>query len=386
MFPRSRQAQISVLIGLTATMAPTIGPTLGGWLTQVLSWHWLFLINVPVGLLVATCVFRLVNIDRPDHSLRHSFDLFGLALMAAFLGSLEYVLEDGQKNDWFSDDSILTLSVVAVVCGGAFFWRMLTRPDPLVDLRAFTNVNFAFGSLFSLVIGIGLYGAVFVVPVFLARVRGFDSLEIGRIMAITGVMMFVSAPLAGKLSKLMDLRAMLAFGLITFGVSVWWLAHLTSESSFWELLLPQGLRGFSMMFLFLPVNTLALGTMAPHQLKNASGLYNLMRNLGGAIGLAVINTIAARRDAAHLLHLQEQVNWARPGATQYLHQMTQALTPDFGPAAPTAALAQVAALAQREALTLTYNDVLLLMAGVFFLAVPLVLLLAKPKAAPSGAH
>jgi DHA2 family multidrug resistance protein len=386
MFPRSRQAQISVLIGLTATMAPTIGPTLGGWLTQALSWHWLFLINVPVGLLVAGSVFRLVHIDRPDHSLRHSFDLFGLMLMAAFLGSVEYVLEDGQKNDWFSDTSILTLTVVGTLAGTLFFWRMLTRPNPLVDLRAFTNINFAFGSLFSLVIGVGLYGAVYVVPVFLARVRGFDSLEIGRIMAITGVMMFISAPVAGKLSKLMDLRAMLAFGLITFGVSVWWLAHLTSESAYWELLLPQGLRGFSMMFLFLPVNTLALGTMAPHELKNASGLYNLMRNLGGAIGLALITTITVQRDAAHVLHLQEQVNWARPGATQFLHGLTQALTPEFGVAAPKAALAQVALLVQREALTLTYNDVLMLMAGVFFLAVPLVLLLAKPKAAVTGAH
>lgn len=386
MFPPQRRAQISVLIGLTATMAPTIGPTLGGWLTQTLSWHWLFLINVPVGLLVATLVFTFTHIDHPDHSLRRSFDLFGLALMATFLGALEYVLEDGEKNGWFEDQTILTLAVVAAVAGGLFFWRMLTRRDPLVDLRAFLNVNFAFGSLFSLIIGVGLYGAVYVVPVFLARVRGFDSLEIGRIMAITGLMMFLSAPIAGRLSKSMDLRSMLAMGLIMFGVSVWWLAHLTSQSSFWELLLPQGLRGFSMMFLFLPVNTLALGTMAPHQLKNASGLYNLMRNLGGAIGLALINTIATQRDAAHVLHLQEQVTWSRPGAMQFLHNLTQAMTPDFGPAARTAALAQVSQIVQREALTLSYNDVLLLMAGLFFLAVPLVLLLAKPKAMVTEAH
>ncbi|MBN8890086.1 MAG: MFS transporter [Rhodospirillales bacterium 70-18] len=386
MFPASRRAQISVLIGLTATMAPTIGPTLGGWLTQALSWHWLFLINVPVGLLVATSVFTFVHIDRPDHSLRRNFDLFGLVLMAGFLGCLEYVLEDGEKDGWFQDSTIVRLSLIAAVCATLFFWRMLTRRDPLVDLRAFTNVNFAFGSLFSLVIGVGLYGAVYVVPVFLARVRGFDSLEIGRIMFITGLMMFVSAPIAGRLSKVMDLRWMLAMGLVMFGVSVWWLAHLTNQSSFWEMLLPQGLRGFSMMFLFLPVNTLALGTMAPQQLKNASGLYNLMRNLGGAIGLALINTIATQRDAAHVLHLQEQVNWARPGATRFIDNLTHAMTASKGVEAHIAALARVSALVHREALVLSYNDVLLLMAGLFFLAVPLTLLLAKPKAVVTDAH
>jgi DHA2 family multidrug resistance protein len=327
-----------------------------------------------------------VHIDRPDHSLRHSFDMFGLMLMAMFLGALEYVLEDGEKDGWFEDRTIVTLSLIAAVSGGLFFWRMLNRRDPLVDLRAFTNINFAFGSLFSLIIGVGLYGAVYVVPVFLARVRGFDSLEIGRIMAITGLMMFLSAPIAGRLSKFMDLRSMLAMGLVMFGISVWWLAHLTSQSSFWELLMPQGLRGFSMMFLFLPVNTLALGTMAPHQLKNASGLYNLMRNLGGAIGLAIINTVTTQRDAAHVLHLQEQVNWARPGAMQFVNKLTQAMTPDLGPAAHIAALARISAIVHREALTLSYNDVLLLMAGVFFLAVPLTLLLAKPKAMVTDAH
>jgi len=223
MFPASRRAQISVLIGLTATMAPTIGPTLGGWLTQALSWHWLFLINVPVGLLVATSVFTFVHIDRPDHSLRRNFDLFGLVLMAGFLGCLEYVLEDGEKDGWFQDSTIVRLSLIAAVCATLFFWRMLTRRDPLVDLRAFTNVNFAFGSLFSLVIGVGLYGAVYVVPVFLARVRGFDSLEIGRIMFITGLMMFVSALIAGFAGMLYVLAAEFAsptFMDLTFSITM----------------------------------------------------------------------------------------------------------------------------------------------------------------------
>ena len=387
LFPGAKRAGISVLIGLTATLAPTIGPTLGGWLTQQLSWHWLFLINVPVGALVAFNVWTFLDIDRPNPGLARSFDAVGLVLMAAFLGCLEYVLEEGNRNDWFSDPVVFDLAVVAAVAGGFFFWRMLTRPDPLVDLKAFRNANFAFGCLFSFVVGIGLYGSVYVIPLFLGRVRGYDSLQIGETMFVTGLTMFAAAPIAGKLARKMDMRRMLAGGLIGFGTSVWWLAHLNNQSAFWDLLGPQALRGGSMMFVMLPVNQLALGTLPPAQLKNAAGLYNLMRNLGGAIGLALINTVATARLAVHTLHLDEQVTWSRPAAMQSLAGMTQAFTPGAESRAHLISLARMAQMVQRESLTLTYNDVFLLMSLCFAAAVPLTLLLKKPKpAAPSEAH
>ena len=327
MFQGPKRAQISVLIGLTATLAPTIGPTLGGWLTQELSWHWLFLINVPVGLIVAFNVWTFLDIDKPNPSLRRSFDGIGLILMATFLASLEYVLEEGNKNDWFEDQTVATLAWVGGIAGILFMWRMLVRPDPLVDLKAFRNKNFAFGCLFSLVLGTGLYGSVYVIPLFLGRVRGFNSLEIGQTMFVTGLTMFLAAPISGKLAPKVDMRAMLAVGLLMFGLSLAWLAHLTNQSSFWEMLAPQSLRGAALMFIMLPVNQLALGTLPPQQLKNASGLYNLMRNLGGAIGLAIINTIASNRQAIHTLHLQEQVTWSRPAATNTVFNMEQVLTP-----------------------------------------------------------
>ena len=386
LFPASQRAQISVLIGLTATMAPTIGPTLGGWLTEAFSWHWLFLINVPVGLAVAASVWRFIDIDKPDLSMFRRFDWTGLVLMAVFLGSLEYVLEEGGRNDWFADNTIATFAVTATIAGAAFFWRMLIKRDPLVELRAFRNINFAFGSVFSIIIGIGLYGSVYVTPLFLGQVRGYDSFEIGQTMFVTGVAMFISAPVAGRLSRVMDLRRMLAMGLTMFAVSVWWLGHLTSQSAFWELLLPQMLRGFSMMFLFLPVNQLSLGTLPPAAVKNASGLYNLMRNLGGAFGLAMIGTLATARTAQHTLHLQEQVTWARPAATRMLAGLTQALTAAKSGNAHLAALRQLTHLVTREALTLAYNDILLIMAALFLAAVPLTLLLAKPKIATAEAH
>ena len=386
MFRGPNRAQISVLIGLTATMAPTIGPTLGGWLTEQFSWHWLFLINVPVGLAVAASVWRFIDLDRPDFAMFRRLDWLGLTLMTVFLGSIEYVLEEGSRNDWFADATIRLMAVASVVAGIGFFWRMLVRRDPLVELRAFGNVNFAFGCLFSIVMGVGLYGSVYVTPLFLGQVRGFDSFEIGKTMWVTGAAMFVSAPVAGRIAKFVDLRVMLAGGLAMFGGAVWWLGHLTSQSGFWEMALPQLLRGFSMMFLFLPVNQLSLGTLPPAAVKNASGLYNLMRNLGGAFGLAIIGTLATSRAAQHTLHLQEQVTWSRPGVVNTLNGMTHALTAAKSGGAHVAALGELARMVRREALTLAYNDVLLLMALLFLAAVPLTLLLAKPKMVASGAH
>jgi DHA2 family multidrug resistance protein len=378
---------MSVVIGLTAPMAPTLGPTLGGWLTDQYSWHWLFLINVPVGALVAGAVWTCLDIDKPDWSLRRGFDLVGLVLMALFLGALQYVLEEGDRWDWFQDETVAWAGVISVVAGVLFFWRMLTRRDPLVELRAFANVNFAFGSLFSFVLGIGLYGSVYLVPLFLGRVRGYDSLQIGETMFLTGVAMFLSAPVAGQLAQRLDLRVMLGLGLLMFGGGLWWMAALTVDSAFWELFGPQALRGASMMLIMLPVNQIALGRLPPEALKNASGLYNLMRNLGGAVGLAMINTVATSRLAVHTLHLNEQVTWARPAASRAIGAMSHMMTAAKSGDAHLAALKQAALMVQRQALTLTYNDVLLLMAGCFFLALPLTFLLARPAGAgASAAH
>ena len=378
LFEGAKRAQISVLIGLTATLAPTVGPTLGGWLTDQLSWHWLFLINVPVGALVATAVWSWLDIDKANLALRRSFDLYGLVLLALFLGNLEYVLEEGDRWDWFSDPSIAWSGVTGAIACVLFFHRMLTRPDPLVELRAFRNPNFAFGSVFSFVLGLGLYGSVYLVPLFLGRVRGYDSLQIGETMFVTGAFMFISAPLSGMLSRRMDMRVMLAMGLLGFGASLWWLGHFTVDSAFWAMFGPQALRGFSMMFIMLPVNQIALGRLPAAQLKNASGLYNLMRNLGGAVGLAMINTAATARLAVHTLHLDEQVTWSRPGAMNFINGLTQAMTPGKGTEASLAALKQVALMVRQQALTLTYNDVLMMMAVAFFVALPLTLFLAKP--------
>jgi DHA2 family multidrug resistance protein len=386
LFPARRQAGVTVLIGLVATMAPTIGPTLGGYLTQSLSWHWLFLINIVPGMLVCLAVWTLVDLDKPDFSLLKGFDTVGLATMAVFLGAMEYVLEEGPRQDWFEDQTILLMALVSGAAGVAFFWRVLHYRNPIVQLRAFADRNFAIGSVFSFILGIGLYGSVYLLPLFLARVRGFNSLQIGLVMVVTGVCQFASAPIAGMLSKKLDLRLMLAIGLALFGVGVYLTSFMTAEWGFWQLLVPQALRGLSLMLCFIPINTLALGTLPPEKLKDASGLYNLTRNLGGAIGLAAINTVLDERLALHWTRLADDINLARPTVQAFIDGAAARLGDVIGGDPHAAAIALLGRMVQRQAQVLTFNDAMLLMAAVFGGALLLMPLVRKPKHAAAGSH
>jgi MFS transporter, DHA2 family, multidrug resistance protein len=284
LFPGPRQKFIAPIIGLIATLAPTIGPTVGGYVTDALSWHWLFYINIVPGIVVAIATYALIDFDRPDLKLLDHFDWWGLLSMAGFLGALEYVLEEGPRNDWFDDGTITLLALVSALSAAVFFVRVLTARVPIVDLRAFANRNFAVGSLFSFVLGIGLYGLTYLYPVYLAQIRGYDALMIGDTMFVSGLAMFLSAPIAGQLSQKHDPRYMLMAGFVLFAVGTWQMTYVTQDWDFWELLWPQIFRGIGLMFAIVPATNTALGTLAPERVKNASGLFNLMRNLGGAIG------------------------------------------------------------------------------------------------------
>ncbi len=386
LFPAAKRAGVTVLIGLVATMAPTLGPTLGGYLTQTLSWHWMFLANVLPGIAVALAVWLFVDIDRPDWGLLKGFDLPGLLLMALFLGSLEYVFEEGPRNDWLEDDVIAAFAALAVAGGVLFFWRMFTYKQPIVWLKAFHDRNFAIGSLFSFILGIGLYGSTYLLPAFLGRVRGFNSLQIGLLMIVTGAFQFASAPIAGALSKRLDLRVMLALGLSLFGTGVYLQSFETAEWGFWDFALPQAVRGISLMMCFIPINTLALGTLPPHELKNASGLYNLMRNLGGAIGLGALNTVLIDRLALHYQRISENITAARPAVTGFLDGLSSRLGDMVSVDPDLAALRKLNDLVAREATVLTFNDALLIMAGVFACALLLMPLIRKPQAATAAGH
>ncbi len=290
LFPGPRQKFIAPIIGLIATLAPTIGPTVGGYVTDALSWHWLFFINIVPGIAVTLATYSACRFRQAGPQLLENFDWWGLFSMTGFLGALEYVLEEGPRNDWFDDGTIMLLAVVSAVSAVVFFVRVFTARAPIVDLRAFANRNFAVGSLFSFVLGIGLYGLTYLYPVYLAVIRGYDARMIGDTMFVSGLVMFISAPVAGQLSQRLDPRFMLMAAFVIFAVGTWQMTFVTRDWDFWELLWPQVFRGIGLMFAIVPVTNTALGTLAPERVKNASGLFNLMRNLGGAIGLAAINT------------------------------------------------------------------------------------------------
>ncbi|MBN9886305.1 DHA2 family efflux MFS transporter permease subunit [Salipiger abyssi] len=383
-FPASKRSIVSPMIGLVATLAPTVGPTVGGYLSHAMSWHWLFLVNVPAGIGVTIGVLALVDFDKPDWSLFDSFDWIGLGALACFLGAMEFVLEEGPGNDWFQDEIVAALFVVMVIGGVVTFWRAFTRQNPVVDFSAFGNVNFAVGSVFSFVMGIGLYGMTYLYPLYLSSIRDYDSLMIGKTVFVSGLAMFFSAPLAGFLSSRIDLRLMLLTGFVGFATSSWMLTGMTAEWDFQELLIPQILRGLSLMICMVPINNLALGTLPPDKMKSASGLYNLMRNLGGAVGLAVINTLLTDRGALHSARLGEALSWSNPEALRQLDMLAANLQAQ-GIDGEKGALAQLAGRVTQQATVMSFIDVFTLIALLFAGLAALALTMKPPRSGAGGA-
>jgi DHA2 family multidrug resistance protein len=383
-FPRSKQAMIVPMIGLIATLAPTIGPTIGGYLTDALSWHWLFFINVGPGIAVTALTFWLIDFDQPDLSLFKHFDWWGLGFMAAFLGTLEYVLEEGPRYDWFDDRTIALAAVVSVLSAVAFFARVLTAHSPIVDLKAYADRNFALGSMFSFVLGIGLYGLTYLFPVYLEEIRGYNALMVGETMFVSGAAMFLTAPLVGKLATKLDLRLLMMCGFFIFAAGSWQMTYLTEDWDFSQLLWPQVFRGVGMMLAIVPITNLALGTLAPERLKNASGLFNLARNLGGAVGLAALNTVLNDRTDLHLARLHEQVGWGRQPAQEMLTKLTTHFQ-DFGGDAQTMALRQLMGLARQQGVVMAFADVFLMLAVLFAAFGALAVVMRRPAAIPAAA-
>nr|WP_235891000.1 DHA2 family efflux MFS transporter permease subunit [Pararhizobium mangrovi] len=382
-FPPSKRAIVSPMIGLVATLAPTIGPTIGGYLSHAFSWHWLFLINVIPGIGVAIAAWTLIDFDEGDRSLLKKFDWTGLAAMAIFLGSMEYVLEEGPQNDWLQDRAVFVFAITMVIGGLVFFQRAFNAEQPIVDLSAFKDVNFSFGSLFSFVMGIGLYGLTYLFPLYLGRVRGYDSLMIGEAVFVSGAAMFMTAPVAGALSNKLDPRVMLLIGFIGFATGTWMMTGITPEWDYWEIFVPQVFRGVSLMLCMVTINNLALGTLPPERLKNASGLFNLTRNLGGAVGLALINTILIHRADMHYERLSEHVNWSNPEAMRQLSMMAHNLAA-HGMQAQEGALAQMVGRVRMQAQVMSFMDIFYLLTLLFALLAVCAVLMRKPPASAGG--
>ena len=385
-FPPRQLAVVMVLISLILNLSSTVGPTVGGYLTDTYSWHWLFLVNIVPGVFVAATVWTLIDVDKPNWSLLRAFDLPGLILMTLFLGCLEYMLEEGERWDWFADSTILAAAIISAISACLFFWRVLTYHQPIVDLRAFRIRNFAMGSMYSFIVGIGLYCGTYVVPLFLAEVRVYSSWQIGMTVVVTGCSQAAISPFTTYIARKIDLRLMLAIGMSLFMTAMYLTAGLTNQASFWELFVPQMLRGFALMFCFLPANLISLGSLPPDLLRSSAGLYNLMRNLGGAIGLAALGTVMNTRLHFHWNRLIESVNPARPAVQHFLESETNRFDPHFTGGGTQASVQLLGRIVEREALVLTFNDVMLLIGAIFLIGLLLVPILKRPSTSPLGSH
>jgi DHA2 family multidrug resistance protein len=375
-FPRSKFHIVGPIIGLVATLAPTVGPTVGGLITDWMSWHWLFFINIVPGIGITIGVLALVDFDEPNFALLDRFDWWGLITMAGFLGSLEYVLEEGPQHEWLQDTSVATCAAVCAVSAIAFFYRVLTAEEPIVDVRTFTNRNFGVGCLISFCVGIGLYGLTYMYPRYLAEVRGYSALMIGETMFVSGITMFLTAPIVGRLMQKVDMRLIIAAGIVIFALGSWQMTWITRDYDFYELLVPQILRGIGMMFAMVPTNNIALGTLPPDWVKNASGLFNLTRNLGGAVGLAVINQVLNERTDLHISRLHDRVTWGNTTATETLNMLTQKFQ-GMGDAS-LMAMKQLSQIVHRQAVVMGYGDAFFMLTMFYFGLSLMVLLLKKP--------
>jgi DHA2 family multidrug resistance protein len=387
-FRGTRHVYAAAVVGTIASIAPTLGPIIGGWITDTLNWHWLFYVNLVPGLAVAFFVALTVDIDKPDLSLLKGADYLGIALMAVFLGTLEYVLEEGSRWNWFDDPTITRCAIVSGVAGVLFLTRSLTYHLPVVDLRALKNRNFSLGCTLSFVTGMGIFAPIFLTPLFLGYVRGFSAWQTGIALFSTGAASLVGVPVFIALTRWIDLRWLMMVGLTSFGMAMWAYSFITNDWGADQLLLPQVLRGFPQVFAVAPAVTLGLGSLTSERLKYASGLFNMMRNLGGAVGIALCGAILNSHTNAHFLDIASNLTPAN-GASQHLvagtaHQLGALLGSSAQGYA--AALQRLRNLAYREASTMAYADAFRALMLVCLAAACLVPLMKSvaPRPAPSA--
>lgn len=379
LFPGGRSMLQQVMIGMVATLAPSIGPTLGGWITQHLSWHWLFLVNVLPGIVAIAAVWTLIPRQKTDFNLLKRLDVMALIAMALFLGLLEWVIDEGPGENWLESREIVQAGIVCLIASAVFFWRVTRHDTPLVDITVFKDRNFASGAFIGSIIGFGLYGATFVLPLFLAQVRGYSSFQIGQIMSVAGIAMFLAGPVAGALTRRFDPRLVVMIGLVMSASGTWLNGHLTSQSGFNELLWAQALRGSGLILTMVPVTNLALGTLPRERVANASGLFTVCRNLGGAIGISVLTTMLQHYGRLHEQEIFAGLSPARPEVQSFL-SATQARLQAAGVANPeTAAMSELVMRAKLEATVMTYNNLFLTMSMSFVLVMLVVLMLDNQK-------
>lgn len=364
----------AAVVSALASLSPMLGPTLGGCITDNLEWRWLFYINIVPGLYLLMSIPFLVDVDKPNLALLKGADYPGIVLLALTLGCLEYSLEEGARWGWFDDSTIILTSSLTLVSALLFTLRTLTISNPIMDLYAFKDKNFSLGCFFSFAGGVGIFSTVYLTPVFLGQVRGFSSMDIGVAVCTTGIFQILSVPLYLYLSKKINLQWLLMVGLGGFAFSMFLFTPITHQWGWQELLLPQAIRGVSQQFAMAPIVTLTLGGIPKERLKLASGVFNLTRNLGGAIGIALCGTILNNRTNFHFQRIGEKVASVPQTVNEFITSYN-AIFIQGGSDGTTGLLAATKLLSHMmmlQAQTMAFSDAFLLISILLFMAFVLV--------------
>ncbi len=390
-FPKEQQGVVQALFILGIVMAPTLGPVVGGYITDNYNWPWIFFVNIPIGLVSAFLVVTFLH-DAPNQAKASAIDIPGIALLTVGLGSLQYVLEEGKRDDWFDSALIVRLSLLAAVTLAAMLaWELSPRNKfPIVNFRVLKNKDLTAGLILFLALGFGLYGGVFIFPMFVQNVLGFSPTATGLVLLPGGLATGAAAMFCGRAlngaKPLIDPRVLIFVGMTIFIISMWMLGHLTPQSGEPDTRLGLIVRGLGLGFLFAPINFIVFAALKGPEIQQASGLINLARQLGGSFGIAYLNTYISNQEAYHRANLVSHLDAGNAFFSSRLTGATASFAAHgYSPAgAHQAALHALDRTVQVNAATMSYNDAFLLLGITFVLATPALLLLGRVKKTPPG--
>jgi MFS transporter, DHA2 family, multidrug resistance protein len=380
-FPLRQRGTAMAVWGMGIMMAPILGPTVGGWMADNWSWRWIFYINLPIGVLGFLMVSAFL-FDSPFARKPRGIDLSGVILMVAGFGMLQLALDLGEKEDWLDSRLIVTLFTLAIVALVAFTARELTAPEPILDLTVFRDRNFAVGTICIALVGLGFNSSMLLVALYTQKMLAYDAWNAGLVLAPGGFGTMLALMISGRLVARMDQRIMLAGGCLLNAVAATLMTHLTLGMDYWSLAWPRFLQGFAMGFIFPPLQTLTLATIRLERLGNATSAYNVVRNIGGSVGVALATSLLVRRSQSHQTTLISHVDVWSPDTARKLQEWTDHFVRQGGDTATAArrAMAMVYQKTIEQAQVLAYADDFWLISITFLAILPLVPLMRRVRA------